>query len=117
MFCSAINSFARLCGCLFTVASLLAWTAQAHGQTIYDWNDPAGGNYGDAFKWTPLGVPNTASESARFNVASTYNVTLGSGTSTTVSDLLVQNGNVTLASNAAVFATYVTGDDVTISSG
>jgi fibronectin-binding autotransporter adhesin len=91
--------------------------APTKAQTIIDWNDPLGGAYNDTNNWTGLNVPDTVLESARFNIATSYNVVHLSGTTTTVSDLLVNNGAVTFASSGGTFATYVTDDDAIINGG
>ena len=118
MFHSAGNSVARLYACLFAALSLFSLAGITHGQTIIiDWIEANGGSYNDISNWNPSNVPNTTSESARFNVPRPFNVTLNSGSTTTVSDLLIDDGDVTFAAAAAVFATYITDDDVIISSG
>lgn len=102
---------ALCCAVVFCLSDL------SPGQTVFDWNGSSGNLYGDVFNWTPLGVPNTASETARFDIAGSYDVTLTSAVTTTVSDLIVNDGDITFAANAAIFATYATDDDALIEGG
>ena len=90
----------------------------ASAQTIIDWN--AGGAsdyYGNVFNWDGLNIPNNNTESARFDFGGSYNVTIQSGLTTTVSDMIVQQGDINLASNGAVFASYNTEDDLRLIGG
>ena len=97
-------------------SSLLS--ASARAQTVIDWTGGASSDvYNFALNWSPFNVPNTVSETARFNLAGSFDVTLGSGTTTTVSDLIVNAGDINFASNGAVFATYNTADDVLVTGG
>ncbi|QDS98754.1 beta strand repeat-containing protein [Adhaeretor mobilis] len=83
----------------------------SEGQTVHNWNNAAGGNYNFSFNWTPGNVPDGTSESARFNLASTYDVFLFGDR--TVSDLLVNDGNVRLTRPATATSgvTYTVDDD------
>jgi len=96
----------------------LAGAGIARGQTIIDWT--AGGandSYANISNWSGFNVPNTTTESARFNLAGSYDVTLSSGVTTNVSDLIVLTGDINFASNAAVFTTYNVDDDAIIDGG
>ena len=85
------------------------------GQTS-SWIDPNGGDYSDTANW--LGsVPDTIGENARFNIAPTFDVLFGSGSNTTVGDLIVNDGDVTFASDGATVATYTIDDDAFIEGG
>jgi fibronectin-binding autotransporter adhesin len=92
-------------------------TAPAKAQTIRDWIDPAGGNYDDIANWSALNVPNTISESARFNIVGTYDVVQSPFLLTTVSDLLVYNGDVTFIPTNLFQAHFTTDDDAHITGG
>ena len=99
------------CAAVFLVC-LLGATASA--QTIIDWADPSDGNYNFVFEWSPLNVPDNTSESARFNVDGTYGVFHFGNT--TVSDLLVLDGDVTFTRPAVAggASTYAMDDDAVI---
>lgn len=109
--------------CLASAAAcaiLLFLHSAASAQQVFDWNDPAGGLYTVTTNWTPTGVPNTASESARFNVNATYDVLfLDVLSSVPVSDLLVDDGDVTFALNSGASGdlSYTTDDDARIDGG
>lgn len=63
---------------------------------IRDWNLAGGGAYANAAAWNGADIPDTAAETARFRLNSTYTVDVASDY--TVGDLLAQErGNVTLA--------------------
>jgi len=91
--------------------------APAKAQTIIDWISPGGGDYNEPLNWTGFNVPNTISETAQFDAAATYDVTLASGTATFVSDLLVGKGDVTFDADSLASATYETDDDAEIIGG
>ncbi len=100
------------------LTTLMVLTTNAHAQTIIDWT--AGGAsdyYGNSFNWDGLNTPNNNTESARFNLAGSYDVTIQSGVTTTVSDMIVQDGDINLASNGAIFASYNTEDDLRLTGG
>ncbi len=87
-------------------------------QTVIDWTAGGGSDYyGNVFNWDGLNVPQDTTESARFDLAGSYNVTIQSGLTTSVSDMLVQQGSINLASNGAIFATYNTDDDLRLTGG
>jgi hypothetical protein len=106
--------------CAFVAIALTsAWNgilSSAHGQ-VFNWDNPAGGNYHSSLNWTPLGVPNTITESAVFKLAVTNNITLSSGVTTPVLDLLIRNGDYTFAADAQVFTTYTVDNLLDISGG
>jgi len=89
---------------------LIAGTATAQ----FDWIDPLGGNYHLTNNWSTANVPNTAAESARFNLPNTYNVSFFSGDNVTINDLIVSDGDVTFVAPGA--ATY-NADDVVLNGG
>ncbi|TWT47413.1 beta strand repeat-containing protein [Botrimarina hoheduenensis] len=110
---------------LIRTASFVLWTMGlfnvgpiAFAQTVIDWT---GGGFTDSYtlasNWAGANVPNTVSESARFNLASSFDVTLGSASTTTVSDLSILAGNINFASTGAVFAFYNIADDLLVSAG
>jgi hypothetical protein len=86
-------------------------TAPVKAQTIHDWIDPAGGNYNDFSNWSGFDVPDTISESAQFNIVSTYDVTLNSGVTTLISDLRVFDGDVTFNASGLASAIFEMDDD------
>ena len=115
LFCITGFRFTSIALCC---AFLLLLTGGAQAQTIIDWT--AGGTddrYNNAFNWTGLNVPNTTSESARFNLVGSYDVTFGSGVTTTVSDLIVQAGGINFAANAVVPTFYNVDDDLIVNGG
>ncbi len=79
------------------VAGLLALLAGsiAGAQLTINWNNPAGGNWGDAANWDPQNVPNAPGEQAVFPVGGGTFTTYLSG-SYTVDRVLVDNPDVTL---------------------
>jgi hypothetical protein len=61
----------------------------AYAQTI-DWTGNSDGEtYQIAENWYGMNIPDTSGENARFNVGADFDVTFGSGSSTTINDLLV----------------------------
>ena len=99
------------------VMSVLA-ASQASAQTVIDWTGgDANDGYNSVFNWAGLNVPNNTTESARFNLAGPFNVTIQSGLTQTVSDLIVQAGDINFAANGAIFATYSIDDDLLVTGG
>ncbi len=98
----------------FLTVSICLLCSFGYGQVVHDWNNGAGGSYNFSFNWTPGNVPDNTAESARFNLASTYDVLLSF--EPTVSDLLVNDGDVTLSQPAISFGdlTYTVDDDAII---
>ena len=96
---------------LLAVVILAARSEQTEAQVIINWTDLAGGNYNDVLNWSSFNIPDTTSESARFNIGGDYDVFLF--VDRTVSDLLVNSGDVTMARTAlaANDATYTVDDD------
>jgi hypothetical protein len=73
----------------------------AYAQTI-DWTGNSDGEtYQIAENWYGMNIPDTSGENARFNVGADFDVTFESGSSTTVNDLLVNDGVVTFTTAAA----------------
>jgi hypothetical protein len=84
-------AFIVFAGTLFTFAVSGTTLAQ-----LRDWNSAGGGAYGNAAAWSDANVPDTAAETARFRLNSTYTVDVTADY--TVGDLLAQErGNVTFA--------------------
>jgi hypothetical protein len=103
-------------GVVVICAVLMA--SQADAQTVIDWTGGAANDsYNSVFNWTGLNIPNNTTESARFNLAGTFDVTIQSGSTQTVSDLIVDAGNINFTSNGAIFATYSVDDDIFVSGG
>lgn len=103
---------------LFTITVSLLCSTAAEAQTIIDWT--AGGAtdyYLNTANWTGGDVPNDTTESARFNLAGSYDVTFKFTSNTTVSDLLVNAGDINFATDVAGPAIYNTADDVIIDGG
>ena len=69
----------------------------------------------DGHQENPANVPNTAAETAQFNLAGTFTVTFPASSSTTIDDLLMGDGDVTFR-NAGSFvdATLNISDDALI---
>ncbi len=104
----------------FGVAVICAamMASQADGQTVVDWTGGAANDsYNSVFNWAGLNVPNNTTESARFNLAGAFGVTIQSGSTQTVSDLTVDAGNISFTSNGAIFATFDIDDDIFVSGG
>jgi T5SS/PEP-CTERM-associated repeat protein len=92
--CRLVRTFAlQLYACLAAV-SLISYETAAHGQTIIDWTNPAGGSYHTAANWNPANVPNAATETARFNLDSALVIQFNANSNTTIDDLQVQQGGV-----------------------
>ncbi len=91
-------------------------TAPAKAQSVRDWIATSG-DYDTSTNWFPFNVPDTTSESARFDVGGNNDVTLTSGVTTLVSDLLVGSGNTTFNANGVASAIYETDDDALIVGG
>ncbi len=102
---------------IFALLLVAMVTAPAKAQTVREWIDPIGGSYNDILNWSTLDVPDTVSESALFNINNNYIVTLNSGATTLVSDLLIFDGDVRFSASGSVSATYEIDDDALISSG
>ena len=110
-------------GLLFAVAIHSLQPASCHGQDTIDWDEPGGGEYNNALNWdtgsifNPFDVPDDPSESARFAINSTYDVLFSNNV--TVSDLLVNNGDVSFIMQSAATGdvTYTLADGLTISGG
>lgn len=100
------------------IAVLLAMQPIAHGQTIRDWT---GGGSNDSYtsvlNWSSLNVPNTASEIARFDLASGFDVTLQSGFGLVVNGLSILAGDINFAATGSVSAFYTLDDDLTVDGG
>ena len=65
--------------------------------TVIDWNNGVSGDYYTAANWSPNNVPDNSpsAETVRFDVDATYNVHFDGGSTTSVNDLLIKQGNVT----------------------
>ena len=107
---SLFCKLALLAGCLVIGGDLLF----AQEQT---WNNSAGGNYSNAANWTPVGVPDTSGESARFNLSDDYTVTHAAGTTSVVDNLSIVAGQVTFATASPGTATYQVDDTVRLLGG
>jgi T5SS/PEP-CTERM-associated repeat protein len=79
---------------LLAALSMWSWAGIIHGQTIIDWDNPAGGPYNASANWDPANVPDTDSETARFNLDAQFNVSFNANSSTTIDDLLVLQGDL-----------------------
>jgi T5SS/PEP-CTERM-associated repeat protein len=100
------------------VACAVLAASQATAQTVIDWTGGAANDsYNSVFNWAGLNIPNNTTESARFNLAGTFDVTIQSGLTQMVSDLIVDAGNINFTSNGAIFATFSLDDDVLVSGG
>ncbi len=108
---------------LLVAVAVYSWQmASSHGQVIIDW-DASTGIYEDEQNWddgsifSPHEVPDTISESARFDLSGTYDVLFSSNV--TVSDLLVNDGDVSFRPLDVVGTdvTYTIDDDVLIDGG
>jgi hypothetical protein len=83
---------------IFTDSSAVAQTRSWKTVTTGLWNTPA--------LWSPADVPNTAAESATFDLFGTYAVTLdGSSGPVAINHLNIVRGNVTLRANGVADAT------------
>jgi len=74
------------------VAAVLGLAGPGFGQTAYLWMEPAGGLYGTAANWDPIGVP-TAADYAEFEISGAYTVSFDGAY--TASYLDVGRGQVT----------------------
>ena len=94
---------------------LIALVSPAGGQQIID-RTFGPGDYDNPAFWAGGDIPNTSSESARFNLLGFYDVFFDF--SFTVSDLLVDNGSITFStSGSAIDRNYTITDDAIISGG
>jgi T5SS/PEP-CTERM-associated repeat protein len=96
------------------VIAAVASASSLQAQTI-DWTGGgANDSYTNTSNWSGSNVPNTASESAQFNIPGAFDVTLGGGSVTTVSDLLVRQGDINFASSSGTIVFYYTDDDCVV---
>jgi hypothetical protein len=99
---------------------LIFWacsTAQPARAQLFDWNNALGGDYHNGGNWTPGGVPDSAGEDARFDLAGFFDVSFFAGTNTTARDLFIDQGGVSFVSDGAADANFQLVDDLTISGG
>ena len=71
-------------------AQTIDWTGNSDGKT-----------YQIVGNWDGKNIPDTSGKNARFNVGTDFDVTFGSGSSTTINDLLVNDGVVAFTTDAA----------------
>lgn len=107
----------RLCSVVrfVSVAVLLTGFYPPASAQIIDWNNPAGGTYDTPGNWSPANVPNTAFETARFNLPNSYTVNLPLS-ARTVDDLLIEDGSVSYGVNL-LNATYNVTDELVVAGG
>jgi T5SS/PEP-CTERM-associated repeat protein len=112
------NLIGRLHACLCAAISFFSLAGPTFGQTIIDWNNPAGGSYTTAANWNPANVPDTASETARFNLNAAMTISFPANGSFTIDDLLISQGDL-LFRNAGVNndATLNVSDDAVLAGG
>jgi len=75
----------------FALLQVFMVAAPAAAQ-IRDWDNVAGGAYATPGNWNPTNVPNTDFESARFDLAGTFEVTFSASSSTSIAQLFMDNG-------------------------
>jgi len=84
----------RILGLSLVLLAVVGGGDIAYGQFLYSWNKPAGGDYGNAFSWTPTGgAPPDFNDGVTFGLNATYNVDFFNDFA--VSSALVSAGNVT----------------------
>lgn len=98
------------------IAVLVGLPSPAAAQ-VRDWNIITGGAYATAGNWNPANVPDTAAETAQFNLANSFRVTFNAGSSTTIDDLITSDGDVTFSDLGASDATLNISDDALIDGG
>ena len=79
----------RTLATVLAAGSVVTLAGTSLAQTA-DCTNPAGGSWDTATNWNPVNVPDTGSESARFNLGASYPVSLNS--SKTIADLLSRLG-------------------------
>lgn len=93
---------------IFAASSSLAQTRSWATVTTGLWNTPA--------RWSPADVPNTAAESATFDLFGTYAVTLdGSSGPVAINHLSIVRGDVTLRANGVADATITAAGNASLS--
>jgi len=99
--------------------TVVAWVGCLAGAAIAqtEWTNAGGGAYNNPSNWNPANVPDTITETPRFNLADKYTVTFPGASSFTVNDLLVDDGTVifSVAGGLGADATVNLTDDLTIS--
>lgn len=91
-----MNTFRGSLGrsCAMSAALLAASAGRAQ---VIEWDNAAGGNWSAAANWSPMNVPDTAAETARFSLAGTY--TVNQDGSFTIGAIDAANPNVTVIVN------------------
>ncbi len=98
------------------LVAFFAMSLSATGQTIIDWTGLGANDlYNNTDNWAGNNEPGNVNESARFNLAGTFNVEMPGLVDRTVSDLFVLDGTISFASSAFIFIhTYTVDDDAFI---
>src|SRR5437867_11978468 len=82
----------RVAAVAFCALALCGLLTRDAGAQQYDWINASGGTYSTPSNWSPVGPP-TSMSTARFNLATNYNVTWTASAS--VDAISVNNGSVT----------------------
>ena len=105
------RSSRRRCGTILAAAILGFGARDASAATTYQWAIPIGGAWSTPCNWTPSSPagPPGAADTAQFNIANTYTVTLN--VSPTITTFMTGGSNLTLG-NSTVGRTISLDHDV-----